>query len=168
MHWSTCVCGNMWNIHYLLSSERESVDLNHCQLADTLSTCQHISNSWRVSVTHWYRVIMAVSYTTYSTLCRCQSDHLCLSFCLWSSLTFGSNSWLRRAISLSLTPLPRSPSSLTSGNFYSCHLRSQMTQLSFQLPPQHPAPNHSLASRLSPFLSVSDHNRNRMGPQTRC
>lgn len=59
-----------------------------------------------------------------------------------------SNSWLWRAISP--TPAP-TPPSLTSGNFYSCHLLSQMTQLFFQLPSQHPAPSPSFVSRLRPF-----------------
>lgn len=68
-----------------------------------------------------------------------------------------SNSWLWRAIPP--TPAP-TPPSLTSGNFYSCHLLSQMTQLSFQLPSQLPAPSPSLASRLSPIFSVSCRNPN--------
>lgn len=68
-----------------------------------------------------------------------------------------SNSWPWRAISPS--PAPTSPS-LTSGNFYSCHMLSQMTQLSFQLPSQHPTPCPSVTSRLSPIFSLFLHQCN--------
>lgn len=54
----------------------------------------------------------------------------------------------------SLHPQRPTPPSLTSGNFYSCHMLSQMTQLSLQLPSLHSAPSSHLASRPSPiFLS---------------
>lgn len=54
----------------------------------------------------------------------------------------------------SLHPQRPTPPSLTSGNFYSCHMLSQMTQLSLQLPSRHSAPSSRLASRPSPiFLS---------------
>lgn len=54
----------------------------------------------------------------------------------------------------SLHPQRPTPPSLTSGNFYSCHMLSQMTQLSLQLPSRHSAPSSHLASRPSPiFLS---------------
>lgn len=54
----------------------------------------------------------------------------------------------------SLHPQRPTPPSLTSGNFYSCHMLSQMTQLSLQLPSLHSAPSSHLASRPTPiFLS---------------
>lgn len=79
-----------------------------------------------------------------------------VSFHRWLGVTAGCGE-----PSLLHPPHPPFPLSLTSGNFYSCHLLSQMTQLSFQLPSKHPAPSPSLSSSLSPvFFSILTHNRN--------
>lgn len=87
------------------------------------------------------------------------SHHLCLSFCLrLVSLMIRSNSWLCSAISPTPAPNPSSP---TSGNSYSCHLLSQMTLLSFQLPSQHPSHPQS-RFKAKTFFSVSGHSPNLM------
>lgn len=52
----------------------------------------------------------------------------------------------------SLHPHRPTPPLLTSGNFSSCHMLSQMTQLSLQLPSRHSAPSSHLASRPSPIF----------------
>lgn len=53
----------------------------------------------------------------------------------------------------SLHPQRPTPPSLTSGNFYSCHMLSQMTQLTLQLPSQHSAPSLLTGIKAMPSIS---------------